>query len=138
MCGSASIPTNRPQSIPGRWPDSRVWQAAVTTEISKDTVTRSPAPTQSTWLTPFVPFRGLKNSHLQTIVGNFLPRPTFTLPAVGLINPTIILTVVLFPEPFGPRNPKTSPFLISRLRLLTAVLLPNFLVSPVVRRITSC
>ncbi len=55
----------------------------VTTEISKDTVTRSPAPTQSTWLTPFVPFRGLKNSHLQTIVGNFLPRPTFTLPAVA-------------------------------------------------------
>jgi uncharacterized protein len=27
------------------------------------------------WLTPFEPRRGLKNGHLQTIVGNFLPRP---------------------------------------------------------------
>jgi predicted alpha/beta-fold hydrolase len=30
-----------------------------------------------TWLTPFEPRRGLKNGHLQTIVGNFLPRPHF-------------------------------------------------------------
>ncbi len=29
------------------------------------------------WLTPFVPARGLSNGHLQTIVGNFLPRPAF-------------------------------------------------------------
>jgi uncharacterized protein len=27
------------------------------------------------WLTEFVPRRGLSNGHLQTIVGNFLPRP---------------------------------------------------------------
>jgi uncharacterized protein len=27
------------------------------------------------WLTAFVPRRGLSNGHLQTIVGNFLPRP---------------------------------------------------------------
>ena len=27
------------------------------------------------WLTTFVPRRGLSNGHLQTIVGNFLPRP---------------------------------------------------------------
>ena len=31
------------------------------------------------WLYSFVPKRGLKNGHLQTIVGNYLPRPVFTL-----------------------------------------------------------
>ena len=33
----------------------------------------------SGWLVPFVPRRGLSNGHLQTIVGNFLPRPPFPL-----------------------------------------------------------
>jgi len=40
-------------------------------------ITGSPA-----WLTPFEPHRGLTNGHLQTIVGNFLPRPAFQPPAV--------------------------------------------------------
>ena len=31
-------------------------------------------------LTPFAPHRGLKNGHLQTIAGNFWPRPPFHLP----------------------------------------------------------
>jgi len=31
------------------------------------------------WLTDFAPRRGLKNGHLQTIVGNYLPRPAFQL-----------------------------------------------------------
>ena len=31
----------------------------------------------------FVPCRGLANAHLQTIVGNFFPRPTFRLAAVS-------------------------------------------------------
>ena len=31
----------------------------------------------------FVPRRGLANGHLQTIVGNFLPRPPFRLPALA-------------------------------------------------------
>jgi uncharacterized protein len=35
----------------------------------------------SAWLTSFEPHRGLSNGHLQTIVGNFLPRPAFLLPA---------------------------------------------------------
>lgn len=30
---------------------------------------------RTAWLTEFVPRRGLSNGHLQTIVGNFLPRP---------------------------------------------------------------
>jgi uncharacterized protein len=32
------------------------------------------------WLTPFAPRRGLRNGHIQTIVGNYLPRPRFELP----------------------------------------------------------
>ncbi len=32
------------------------------------------------WLTSFQPRRGLSNAHLQTIVGNFYPRPPFRLP----------------------------------------------------------
>src|SRR5581483_8902846 len=32
-----------------------------------------------------------------------------TLPAVGRIRPTSMRMVVVFPAPFGPRNPKTSP-----------------------------
>jgi predicted alpha/beta-fold hydrolase len=33
-------------------------------------------------LRPFAPRRGLLNGHLQTIVGNYLPRPSFRLPFV--------------------------------------------------------
>ena len=32
------------------------------------------------WYIPFVPRRGLTNGHVQTIVGNFFPRPVFHLP----------------------------------------------------------
>lgn len=32
------------------------------------------------WLAPFVPRRGLRNGHIQTIVGNYLPRPPLDLP----------------------------------------------------------
>jgi predicted alpha/beta-fold hydrolase len=35
------------------------------------------------WLTSFEPRRGLSNGHLQTIVGNFLPRPPFLLPTTS-------------------------------------------------------
>jgi uncharacterized protein len=37
----------------------------------------SPAPN---WLTAFAPRRGLFNGHLQTIFGNYLPRPPFRVP----------------------------------------------------------
>lgn len=36
------------------------------------------------WYSPFVPRRGLLNGHLQTIVGNYLPRPEFRMP--GLVE----------------------------------------------------
>jgi predicted alpha/beta-fold hydrolase len=35
------------------------------------------------WFTPFEPCRGLRNGHLQTIIGNFLPRPAFRLATVS-------------------------------------------------------
>ncbi|MGB7546590.1 MAG: alpha/beta fold hydrolase [Terracidiphilus sp.] len=38
---------------------------------------------QPGWLTVFEPRRGLSNGHLQTIVGNYLPRPPFLLPSVA-------------------------------------------------------
>jgi predicted alpha/beta-fold hydrolase len=39
-----------------------------------------PAQDTAEWLTPFVPLRGFANGHLQTILGNFLPRPAFDVP----------------------------------------------------------
>src|SRR5579862_6308177 len=33
------------------------------------------------WIVPFEPHPWLTNGHLQTIVGNFLPRPAFSLVA---------------------------------------------------------
>jgi predicted alpha/beta-fold hydrolase len=46
------------------------------------------------WLTSFVPRQGLSNGHLQTIVGNFLPRPDFQKTGIAngvaetvLVNP---------------------------------------------------
>ena len=38
-------------------------------------------PAAPEWLSNFVPRRGLANGHLQTIVGNFYPRPPFLLDA---------------------------------------------------------
>jgi hypothetical protein len=35
------------------------------------------------WLSAFAPRRGLVNGHLQTIVGNYLPRPAFRLSSVA-------------------------------------------------------
>jgi len=35
------------------------------------------------WLTGFEPRYGLKNGHLQTIVGNFLPRPPFRIASIA-------------------------------------------------------
>jgi uncharacterized protein len=44
-----------------------------------NSVSESPQPIPS-WLTSFEPHPWLRNGHLQTIVGNFLPRPAFALP----------------------------------------------------------
>src|SRR5713101_9775097 len=47
-----------------------------------------------------------------------------TLPVVGLIRPTSMRMVVVFPAPFGPRNPKTSPGLRVNETPSTMVRLP--------------
>jgi len=41
------------------------------------------APGAPEWLTPFEPRRGLANAHLQTVAGNFFPRPAFRLASVA-------------------------------------------------------
>ena len=58
----------------------------MTAEITENAMNARPVDSAAgshRWLTPFVPRRGLSNGHLQTIVGNFLPRPTFDLPAIA-------------------------------------------------------
>jgi len=54
----------------------------VAPEISEKAMIGDSAPSLRCWLTLFEPRRGLSNGHLQTIVGNFLPRPPFAIPAV--------------------------------------------------------
>src|ERR1035438_5136547 len=55
-------------------PDSRV---SVIIDISENTVERSAVALPPGWLYSFVPRRGLSNGHLQTLVGNYFPRPLF-------------------------------------------------------------
>jgi uncharacterized protein len=47
-------------------------------------IVRAPAETPA-WFTAFKPHPWLSNGHLQTIVGNFLPRPAFRLPTTAEI-----------------------------------------------------
>jgi predicted alpha/beta-fold hydrolase len=44
-------------------------------------VTRLSAPVEAEWFSAFEPRRGLADGHLQTIAGNFYPRPRFRLVA---------------------------------------------------------
>lgn len=55
----------------------------MTFEIDQRPVIDSLAGGLPAWLTSFEPRRGLSNGHLQTIVGNFLPRPAFLHPSVA-------------------------------------------------------
>jgi hypothetical protein len=55
---------------------------------------------------------------------------TVAEPSVGEIKAASILSVVVFPAPLGPNNPKTSPSSIFKLRFCTAVKELNFLVKP--------
>jgi hypothetical protein len=55
----------------------------VTPEISESREFASGSTGLPEWLTRFEPRRGLSNGHLQTIVGNFLPRPPFRLASVA-------------------------------------------------------
>jgi hypothetical protein len=50
--------------------------------------------------------------------------PIDTISPVGLVSPVKILMVVVFPAPFGPMNPNSSPCLTSKLRLSPALMEP--------------
>ena len=51
----------------------------MTLKIPDNETVYDPALKAPEWLISFEPMRGLANGHLQTIVGNFLPRPAFRL-----------------------------------------------------------
>src|SRR3954449_3416122 len=52
------------------------------------------------------------------------------VPAVGTVSPSSSRMLVVFPEPFGPRNAVIRPGATSAVRSSRAVTAPNFLVSP--------
>src|SRR5215467_12179069 len=65
------------------------------------------------------------------IFSSSLPTRTPSIsasPELGRIRQASILVVVVFPAPFGPSRPRTSPALTSRLRRSTARLDSNCLV----------
>src|ERR1039458_2245095 len=78
-----SIPTRRPKFTRTARAASPTSRVAVTPKIHENTVVDDAIPGLPGWLTPFEPRRGLTNGHLQTIVGNFLPRPPFRLSSVS-------------------------------------------------------
>ncbi len=65
-----------------------------------------------------------------------IPRIS-TLPAVGVISPSIMRMVVVLPAPLGPRKPKISPRRTSTLRLSTASRSPYFFARLRVRKTIS-
>ena len=52
-------------------------------------------------------------------------EPIFITPSVKSSNPAIILMVVVFPHPDGPRRTRNSLSLIIRLKFLTALKSPQ-------------
>jgi predicted alpha/beta-fold hydrolase len=85
-----SIPTSRPNKPPtssdrkGRleliWPQCRVSVNQYSPENNDIDQGTAQLPN---WLSPFEPRRWLSNGHLQTIVGNYLPRPPFRIDGVA-------------------------------------------------------
>jgi predicted alpha/beta-fold hydrolase len=57
----------------------------VAPEIHKNAVIGNSVPGRNGWFAPFEPRRGLSSGHLQTIAGNYLPRPAFRLVPVSEI-----------------------------------------------------
>jgi len=94
MRSKRSIPTGRPGFHPSKPIAFIRSQAFVIPESSPNhafTAAAEIPPAASPWLTPFTPHRGLANGHLQTIVGNFLPRPPLRLATVAetvLVDPS--------------------------------------------------
>lgn len=55
----------------------------MTSKAPENALTENQAQSAADWLTPFTPRRRLTNGHLQTIVGNYLPRPAPQAPCVA-------------------------------------------------------
>jgi len=80
-----SIPTRRPNFFTDRTgrmtaPEFRV---SVTPIIHENAAAGDSFSGRDGWFAPFEPRRGLASGHLQTIVGNYLPRPAFRLSPVS-------------------------------------------------------
>jgi|GEM_PF-5435281 len=58
-----------------------------------------------------------------------------TVPAVGSVNPSETMRVVVFPAPLAPNIVKISPELMVRLRSLIARTSPNCLLKPAISSI---
>ena len=84
MCGFASIPTSRPNFPPKSMEREglSISSAVPSNAVPDRSFARAPGEIPA-WLTAFEPHPWLSNGHLQTIVGNFLPRPAFRLPTVA-------------------------------------------------------
>jgi predicted alpha/beta-fold hydrolase len=78
-----SIPSSRPNLHGPQDPNPQSCRISVISKIQKNIRFDDGSAELPGWLTPFEPRRGLANGHLQTIVGNFLPRPAFRLSAVS-------------------------------------------------------
>src|SRR5271163_3953516 len=66
-----------------RWPNCPIAVKPESKESKENKELELKTAGQPEWLTDFVPRRGLSNGHLQTIVGNYLPRPPFRVDAVA-------------------------------------------------------
>jgi hypothetical protein len=71
-------------------------------------------------------FSGKKPTRAMASAEGMRSPKTVAVPAVGAMSPVSILRVVVFPAPFGPRNPKISPSCTSKSMPSTATtLLPE-------------
>src|SRR5271156_1307921 len=69
---AASICTDRRERHEPGWPNCRV---SVNPDSKKNNWRDTDSGRLPAWLSHFQPRRGLSNGHLQTILGNYLPRP---------------------------------------------------------------
>src|SRR5579859_2891082 len=80
-------------------PGKSILTSPVSPESSQKVMDAVAAAMRKAGLRPFEPRRGLRNGHLQTIVGNYLPRPRFHSTAVAEtveVDPTDGSRVVCF------------------------------------------
>src|SRR5436189_3611025 len=86
---------------------------------------------------------GMKDKASDSGTSSFILPPSsfwkqyFMFPLSGLVIPTIIRIVVVFPAPLGPRKPNTLPGRTSNDSPSTAVKSPNRFVTPSTRNVAA-